>query len=74
MARRKAVFPGQAGNDGKGFPGGQPPVAALYRRGWPIKGGIPRAFRRRRRQPDPALSRHPFGRNWRGRGADGWQD
>ena len=38
-----------------------------------IKRWIHQAFLRRRRQPDPDISRHPFGRNWRGRCAEGWQ-
>ena len=39
-----------------------------------IKEWIHQAFLRRNRQPAPDISRHPFGNNWRGRCADGWQD
>ena len=59
--------------------GGNINFARIY--DWPgppgaddIKEWIHRAFLRRRRQPDPDISRHPFGRNWRGRCEDGWQD
>ena len=38
-----------------------------------IKQWIHQAFLRRRNQPDPNISRHPFGSNWRGRCEDGWQ-
>lgn len=59
--------------------GGNDAFAVIY--DWPgpqgadeIKEWIHRAFLRRRKQPPPDISRHPFGRNWRGRCADGWQD
>lgn len=59
--------------------GGNGTFACIY--GWPgpegaddIKKWIHRAFLRRKKQPPPNSGRHPFGRNWRGRCADGWQD
>lgn len=38
-----------------------------------VQDWIHEAFRRRRRQPDPDISRHPFADNWRGACAGGWQ-
>lgn len=38
-----------------------------------IRGWIHQAFLRRRKQPDPDNSRLPFGRNWNGNCARGWQ-
>ena len=38
-----------------------------------IRGWIHQAFLRRRRQPDPDNSRHPFGRNWNGDCTRGWR-
>ena len=38
-----------------------------------IRGWIHQAFLRRRGQPDPDNSRHPFGRNWNGDCMRGWQ-
>ena len=39
-----------------------------------IKEWVHRAFRRRKKQPDPDISPHPFGRNRSDRCADGWRD
>ena len=38
-----------------------------------VRSWIHQAFLRRRRQPDPDISRHPFGRNWNGDCSRGWQ-
>lgn len=38
-----------------------------------IRDWIHQAFLRRRRQPDPNISRPPFGRNWNGDCSRGWQ-
>ena len=38
-----------------------------------VRGWIRKAFLRRRKQPDPDISRHPLGRNWSGNCSDGWQ-
>ncbi len=38
-----------------------------------IRGWIHAAFLRRKNQPDPDISRHPFGRNWNGDCMRGWQ-
>ena len=38
-----------------------------------IRGWIHQAFLRRRNQPEPDISRHPFGRNWTGDCLRGWQ-
>ena len=38
-----------------------------------VRGWIHQAFLRRRRQPDPHNTRHPFGRNWNGDCMRGWQ-
>ena len=35
---------------------------------------IHQAFNRRKRQPDPDNSRHPFARNWNGDPSQGWQN
>ena len=58
--------------------GGDNPFARIYH--WPgpeganeVKKWIDRALVRSRKQPDPDISRHPFGRNWRGRCSDGWK-
>ena len=37
-----------------------------------VQNRIHAAFLRRRRQPDPDISRHPFADNWRGACAQGW--
>ena len=37
-----------------------------------VKRWIHKAFLRRRKQPDPDISRHPFADNWRGTCAQGW--
>lgn len=39
-----------------------------------VQDWIHEAFLRRRKQPDPDISRHPFADNWRGTCAQGWQD
>ena len=38
-----------------------------------VRSWIHQAFLRRRKQPDPDISRHPFGRNWNGDCMRGWQ-
>lgn len=38
-----------------------------------VRQWIHQAFLRRRRQPDPDIGRLPFGRNWNGDCAQGWQ-
>ena len=55
---------------------GNDPFACIY--DWSgdataIRGWIHRAFLRRRRDPAPNISRHPFGRNWNGDCSSGWQ-
>ena len=61
---------------------GNNPFARIYK--WPnneqspganaVQDWIHRAFKRRRKQPDPDISRSPFGRNWNRPCAEGWQD
>ena len=56
--------------------GGDDPFACIY--DWSgdaatIRGWIHQAFLRRRRDPAPDTSRHPFGRNWNGDCSRGWQ-
>ena len=55
---------------------GDNPFACIY--DWSgdatkMRGLIHRAFLRRRKQPDPDISRQPFGRNWNGDCMRGWQ-
>ena len=38
-----------------------------------VQDWIDQAFTRRKRQPDPDISRHPFSRNWTGECSRGWQ-
>lgn len=38
-----------------------------------VQDWIDQAFKRRKRQPDPDISRHPFARNWTGECSHGWQ-
>ena len=38
-----------------------------------VRGWIHQAFLRRRRTPDPDISRHPFANNWNGDCLRGWQ-
>lgn len=39
-----------------------------------VRGWIHQAFLRRRRTPDPDISRHPFANNWNGDCLRGWQN
>ena len=39
-----------------------------------VQDWIHQAFKRRKRQPDPDISRHPFARNWNRACSEGWQD
>ena len=39
-----------------------------------VQGWIHQAFNRRKRQPDPDISRHLFARNWNRACSEGWQD
>ena len=39
-----------------------------------VRGWIHAAFLRRRKDPPPDISRHPFGRNWNGDCLRGWQN
>lgn len=43
------------------------------RRADKVQDWIDQAFKRRKRQPDPDNSRHPFARNWTGECSHGWQ-
>ena len=56
--------------------GGDDPYAYIY--DWTdqiedIRSWIHQAFQRRKKTPYPDKGRHPFGKNWRGKCADGWQ-
>ncbi len=62
--------------------GGADSFACIYN--WPgnrqvgradnVQNWIHQAFKRRKRQPDPNIGRHPFGRNWNRPCNQGWQE